>query len=127
MFSKFTFLFLMLGLTLVSSKLQDVEFLNEISQKYSPPVVGRMMLKRIEGRMNEVKRANRSRSMTADQHFLCTSIYNALDTLHHDVELMDKSPVLCGNQRFEKVINYFLGKFKWLLNLYNKGSLKALQ
>ncbi|XP_015790040.1 uncharacterized protein LOC107366913 [Tetranychus urticae] len=120
MISKVSFLFLVLGIALVFGKVEDVDFLEEISQIYSPPVVGRMILKRIESRMDEVKRANRSRSMTADQHFLSTSIYNALDTLHHDVELMDKSPVLWGNQRFEKVINFFIGQFKRLLNLYNK-------
>ncbi|XP_015790036.1 uncharacterized protein LOC107366905 [Tetranychus urticae] len=123
MYSK-TFLvaLLCLGLNLVScdTQTEDVQFLTEASEKYSPALVKNLILERINHKMQQIKVINSTIGLTDEQVNLCEVILNSYAVLASDIQLMDESQVICGDTTYDKTIKGFIAQFASLIETFTR-------
>ncbi|XP_053213066.1 uncharacterized protein LOC128396497 [Panonychus citri] len=113
---------LILGFTLTQCKVDEIDFINEMTREYSPSLVAEMLVERIQLRSSEIKRINSSSEISDQHHTLCSVILSTFDVLLEDIKRWEKCPVLCGNSEFSRKSKYFTGRYKLLIDIFNRES-----
>lgn len=100
-------------------EVEDASFLEEAASKYSPELVKSLLLNRIEHKIGQIKVVSESVGINEKQENLCKVMTKSFEALKSDIELMDETQVICGDDTYERTIKSFISQFAILTETFN--------